>query len=136
MATLYRKRHGCVLQLVAVMTSLLSAVAIGIPARASDAVIETKFSCSDPEIPALFLTEPSPREDAIVASAMRSEVCRYTEQALPVTPVRFVRQVKAEPNAAEPYGYIWAFRVSGGQVAYWYFWKDEHEVMLKVSPGI
>lgn len=134
MATFYRKRRDGVLWLI--MTSLLSAIAISLPARAGDAVIETRFSCSHPEIPALVLTEPFPREVAIVASAMRSKTCRYTELALPVTPVRFVRRVKAEPNAAELYGYIWAFHVSGGKVAYWYFWKDEHEVLLKISPGI
>lgn len=136
MPTLYRKLQIGVLWLVVVVITSMSAVTNGAWADAGGTEVVTKFSCNNPEIPALVLTLAFPREAAIVEHALRSEVCRYTDNALPVTPVHFLRQVKAGPDSAEPYGYIWAIRVAGGQVAYWFFWRDEHEAMLEVSPGI
>ena len=36
----------------------------------------------------------------------------------------------------EPYSYIWAIHLAEQKMAYWFFWKDEHETMQKRTPGI
>ena len=77
-----------------------------------------------------------PRDVAVIELALRTEVCQYNDEAIPVTPAFFLRKVKTTPASAESYGYIWAIRLSEQEIAYWYFWKDEHEAMLKRTPGI
>lgn len=121
---------------IVVTAALILAVATGPRTSASDTVVATKFFCKGPEIPALVLTLAFPREAAVINRALRNKTCRYTDYTLPVIPVFFVRRVRSGPNSAEPYGYIWAIRIAEKQVAYWFFWKNEHEAMLKSSSGI
>lgn len=98
--------------------------------------METRFACSDPEVPTLILTVEFPRDAALIEHALRTGVCQRADELIPVTPVFFLRRVKASPTSAEPYGYIWAIRLAERKPAYWFFWQGEHATMLKRMPGI
>lgn len=104
--------------------------------KSAEAVVETNFSCSEPGVLANILAAEFPRSALLLKHALRTEACRYTDKPLPVVPVYFVRKVKTNPEDAYPYGCIWAIRLGEQKTAYWYFWKDEHEALLKGTPGI
>jgi len=109
---------------------------VGTETMSGESAVETNLSCSDPRVPILFLTVESPRDTKVFEHALHTEVCQYTDEPIPVTPVFFVRKVKTTPSSAEPYGYIWAIRLAERKIAYWFFWKDEHRTMLKRTTDI
>ena len=134
--TLYRRLNVCLPRAFIVLFVLGFTLAVGVEAKSGESAVETKFACSNPEVPTLILTVEFPRDTAVIEHALRTEVCQRTEESTPVTPVFFLRRVKTTPTSTEPYGYIWAIRLAERKRAYWFFWKDEHETMLKRTPGI
>jgi len=108
----------------------------GPEAMSGESAVETHFSCNDPMVPTLILTIEFPRDTAVIEHALRTGVCQRADESIPVTPVFFIRRVKTIPTSAEPYGYIWAIRLVERKMAYWFFWKDEHETILKRTPSI
>ncbi len=118
-----------------VMFVLGFSLSVGLEAKSGEIPVETKIACSNSEVPTLILTLAFPRDVTVIKHALRTEVCKHTEEATPVTPVFFLRRVKTTPASAEPYGYIWAIRLSEQKTKYWFFWKGEHEAMLKRTPG-
>ncbi len=134
--TLYRRLNACLPRAFIVLFVLGFTVAVGAEAKSGESAVETHFSCSDPVVPALILTVEFPRDTAVIEHAFRTEVCQHTDESIPITPVFFLRRVKTAPASAEPYGYIWAIRLVERKTAYWFFWKDEHETMLKRTPSI
>lgn len=134
--TLYRRPYVCLPRALSVLFVLGLILAVGPEARSGESAVETHFSCNNPTVPTLILTVEFPRDTAIIEHALRTEVCQRTEAPIPVRPVLFLRRVKTTPNSAEPYGYIWAIRLAERKMAYWFFWKSEHETMLKRTPAI
>ncbi len=134
--TLYRRPNVGLPRAVFVLVVLGFALAAGPGAKSSESAVETKIACSSPAVPTLILTVEFPRDATVIKHALRTEACRYTDEPMPVTPVFFLRRVKTTPNSAEPYGYIWAIRLAERKMAYWFFWKGEHETMLERTPSI
>ena len=134
--TLYRRPNVGLPRAFIILIVLGFTMTVGPETQSGEPAVETHISCSDPEVPILFLTVELARDTAVVEHALRTEICRYTNESIPVMPVRFLRRVKTAANSAEPYGYIWAFRLAVPKMGYWFFWKDEHETMLKRMPGI
>jgi len=104
--------------------------------KSAEPVVETNFSCSETGVLANYLAAEFPRSALLLEHALRTEACRHTDRPIPVVPAYFVRKVKTNPEDAYPYGYIWAIRLAERKTVYWYFWKDEHEALLKGTPGI
>ena len=121
------------IQIFAIISLL--AIFVSRPTSAEPAVT-TKFYCNAPVVPALFLATKMPLNTAIFEKAIREGVCEYNPEPVGVTPLSFVQRIEANPTSIESRGYIWAFRLSGGREGYWYFWKAEHEAMLRDVPGI
>lgn len=117
----------------AVMILLAAGVASAIAqdAKTDEAGIVTHISCSDPKVPTLILQVAFPGDVGVFQKALGRNVCRYSDDDQLVTPLYFVAKVEAEPAAAERFGYIWAIRLDDRKVSYWYFWKDEHEELLR-----
>ncbi len=134
--TLYRRPNVGLPRAFIVLFVLGFTLAVGPEAKSGESAVETKFACSDPQIPTLILTVEFPRDTAVIEHALRTEVCQHIDESIPVTPVFFLRRVKTTPTSAEPYGYIWAVRLAERKTAYWFFWEDEHETMLKRTPSI
>ncbi len=134
--TLYRRPNVGLPRAFIVLFVLGFTLAVGADAKSGESAVETKFACSDPEVPTLILTVEFPRDTAVIEHALRTEVCQHTDESIPITPVFFLRRVKTTPNSAELYGYIWAIRLAERKMAYWFFWEDEHETMLKRTPSI
>ncbi len=134
--TLYRRPNVCLPRAFIVLFVLGFTLAVGPEAMSSESAVETHFSCSDPVVPTLILTVEFPHDTAVIEHALRTEVCQRTNESIPVTPVFVLRRVKTTPTSGEPYGYIWAIRLAERKMAYWFFWEDEHETMLKRTPGI
>ena len=134
--TLYRRPNVGLPRAVIVLFVLGFTLAVGPEAKSGEPAVETNFSCSDPNVPSLILTVEFPRDTAVIETALRTEVCRHTDEPMLVTPVFLLRRVKTTPTSAEPYGYIWAIRLAERKMAYWFFWEDEHETMLDRTPSI
>jgi len=115
-----------------VMFLIVSGIASTIDqdARSDGSEVSTHISCSDPRAPILILQVKFPNDAGVFEHALSNDVCRYTDDDEAVTPLYFFQKVRAEPAAAEPFGYIWAIRLGDRKVSFWYFWKDEHEKML------
>ena len=107
----------------------------GLEAKSGEIRLETNIACSNSAVPTLMLTTAFPRDLTIIDHAVGKGVCKYSEENMPVTPVFFLRRVKTSPDSAEAYGYIWAIRLIDQKTKYWFFWKGEHEAMLKRVPG-
>jgi hypothetical protein len=133
---LYRRPNVGLPRAVFALFVLGMTVAVGPEAESGVSAIETNCACSDPQVPTLILTVEFPRDAAVIEHALRTDVCQHTDEPMPVTPVLFIRRVKTTPTSAEPYGYIWAIRLGERKMAYWFFWKDAHETMLKRMPSI
>ena len=126
------RRHIVELTRIAAIYAVFGfATAVGQVTNTGEPAVETHISCNDPDVPILILQVEFPDDTAIFENALRTEVCEYADELITVTPVFFLEKVKAISSAAEPYGYIWAIRLNNRKVSYWYFWKSEHEVMLK-----
>ncbi len=134
--TSYRRLNVGLPRAVIALFVLGFTLAVGPEAMSSESAVETHFSCSDPVVPTLILTVEFPHDTAVIEHALRTEVCPRTDESIPVTPVFFLRRVKTTPTSGEPYGYIWAIRLAERKMAYWFFWEDEHETMLKRTPSI
>ena len=102
----------------------------------AQSTVTTKLYCSAPLVPVLFLTTKMPFNTAIFEKAIRDEVCEYNQVPVTVMPLRFVEKVETEPASVERYGYIWAVQLPDESVRYWFFWRAEHEALLKGMPGI
>ena len=133
---LYKRPGAGLPRAFVVLFALGFTLSVGLEAKSGEIPVETKFGCSDPDVPTLMLTVEFPRDTAIIEHALRTEVCKYTEEPIPVTPIFFLRRVKTAPASAEPFGYIWAIRLNEQKTNYWFFWKGEHETMLKRTLGI
>lgn len=105
-------------------------------ATSAEPSVTTKFYCSVPDVPALFLATKLSLSTSIFEKTIREGICKYSPEPLTVMPLRFIQSTAADSAAVEPYGYIWAIRLVDGTVGYWYFWKAEHEAMLRNVPGI
>lgn len=114
---------------VAIALGLVAATASG--DQSAEPAIGIKVPCSNPAIVTQFVAAEFPRDIVLIKQAFRDNVCRYIGVRTPVIPVRFIAAVTASPDAAEPVAYVWAVRLPDGEVAYSYFWKADHEVMLK-----
>ena len=116
-----------------VVAAVLS-LSLGTLARAEDEGSESVpwilVSCVNPNVISQFVASDYPEDIALLLSAIAKGVCRYSEERLPVKPVQFVGEVRANAQAAEPIGYIWAVRLPDQVVAYSYFWRSGHEAML------
>ena len=117
-------------RVVAAMLSL----SLGTLARAEDDAGESApwilVSCANPTVISQFVASDYPEDIALLLNAVAKGVCRYSEERLPVEPVQFVGEVRANAQAAEPIGYVWAVRLPDQVVAYSYFWRSGHEAML------
>jgi hypothetical protein len=132
----YRRPKFGLPTIITTMFVLGFALMTGAQTKASEPVVETNFSCREPAILANFLAAEFPRSALLLKHALRSEGCWYTDKPIPVVPAYFVRKVRTNPEDAYPYGYIWAIRLAEQKTVYWYFWKNEHEALLKGTPGI
>jgi hypothetical protein len=114
------------------------ALGFGGLARAQDGAGESApwilVSCTNPTVVSQFVASDYPEDIALLLNAVAKGVCRYSEERLPVEPVQFVGEVRANAQAAEPIGYIWAVRLPDRVVAYSYFWRSGHEAMLASTP--
>jgi len=112
-------------------TSALGFVALpGAVARVAEPAIGIRLLCSNPEVVARFVAAKYPQDLIVFERALRDGACAYSGTPMPVTPVRFVSSVAAGAKAIEPVAHIWEVRFPNGKVAYTYFWKAGHEVML------
>ena len=115
--------------------AITATVALGLGglARAQDDANESApwimFSCTNPTVVSKFIAADYPEDIALLFNAAAEGVCTVTEEPLPVEPVRFVGEVKANAQAAEPVAYIWAVRLPDRVIAYSYFWRTKHEAM-------
>ena len=109
------------------------ALSLGTLARAQDEADESApwimFSCTNPAIVSQFIAADYPEDIALLFNAAAEGVCTVTGEPLPVEPVRFVGEVKANAQAAEPVAYVWAVRLPDRVIAYSYFWRSKHEAM-------
>ena len=109
------------------------ALSLGSLARAQDDADDSApwimFSCTNPTVVSQFIAADYPEDIALLFNAAAEGVCTVTEEPLPVEPVRFVAEVKANAQAAEPVAYVWAVRLPDRVIAYSYFWRSKHEAM-------
>lgn len=104
--------------------------------HAHDDLIVTKIACETPEVPILILEAPLPSKADILDEALRLHICRDANQKLPVFPVKFLQVVETSFGSQEPFAYLWAFRLDGESVEYWYFWQEQHNKLLKKARNI
>ena len=122
--------------LIGIAATIINSVMLLSEGVAAEPSVTIQMYCDRPDVPGQVVSSKLPVMVFVLQRALRIGDCRYSSESVDFVPLRLVKRVAAHPDAAEPVGYIWSFRLKDGTVKYWVFWRSEHEALRKRATGI